>query len=149
METRKRERHGMSNTPTYHSWAMMKQRCLNEKAESFDRYAGRSIGICQRWQDSFVAFLADMGEKPEGMSLDRIDNDGDYCPENCRWATRTDQNRNNRRVKLSMESARAIRADTRPCPEIAKAYGLSKSCVWAVKKGRTWKELPTHTITTP
>lgn len=99
MKERARERHGLSHSPTYHSWAMMKQRCLNQKTVAYKRYGGRGIKICPQWVDSFETFLKDMGEKPDGLSLGRIDNEGDYCPENCRWETYKEQARNTRRTK--------------------------------------------------
>jgi hypothetical protein len=79
---------------TYQSWMCMKQRCLNPKNTAFDRYGGRGITVCDRWRDSFENFLADMGERPEGMTLDRINPDGNYEPLNCRWADATTQARN-------------------------------------------------------
>ena len=86
--------HGMSFTSTYMSWTAMKKRCLNPNHVHFDRYGGRGILICSRWLDSFQNFLADMGERPEGTSLDRIDPDGDYEPGNVRWATAREQRHN-------------------------------------------------------
>lgn len=84
-------------SPTYRSWLSMIQRCTNPKVAGFDGYGGRGIRVCLRWR-SFENFLADMGERPDGRSIDRIDNDGDYERGNCRWATRSEQQRNKRRT---------------------------------------------------
>lgn len=81
---------------TYRSWDAMKERCANPKFIGWHRYGGRGIAVCERWRgpDGFENFLADMGERPEGKTLDRIDNEGNYEPGNCRWATPSEQRKN-------------------------------------------------------
>lgn len=82
-------------SPTYESWMGMRMRCLNPKNKHYADYGGRGITICERW-DSFEAFLEDMGAKPDGLTIDRIDNESGYSRENCRWATAEQQGRNKR-----------------------------------------------------
>lgn len=95
------------HSPTYRIWHGMVQRCHHSGASGYDSYGGRGVAVCDRWRDNFPAFLADMGERPAGMSVDRIDGSKGYAPGNCRWATPTQQSRNtssNRLVSFNGET---------------------------------------------
>lgn len=87
---------GKTKSPTYHSWASMRQRCGNPNHRSYGNYGGLGVTVCERWND-FANFLEDMGERPEGMTIDRIDVEGHYEPGNCKWSTKSEQELNKRR----------------------------------------------------
>ena len=88
--------HGMTKTKTHKSWTGMRARCLNKNNSNYKNYGGRGITVCDRWLKGFENFYKDMDECPKGKSLDRIDNDGNYEPKNCRWATPKEQSNNSR-----------------------------------------------------
>lgn len=138
--------HGMTKTKTYRAWFGMRQRCdptlacggVNDKRN----YEERGITVHPRW-NSFEAFLEDMGECPAGLTIDRIDNNGNYEPGNCRWATRNQQNRNRRTVVITEFLAKEIRrlyAIGTKVAHIAKQLGLGYHSVYDAATGRSWKE---------
>ncbi len=98
--SKRRKTHGLSRTKEYYSWKSMLNRCYNMKDVGYKNYGGRGITVCEEWRESFETFLKDMGKSPEGSSIDRINNDGNYCPENCKWSTKQEQNSNTRQNKI-------------------------------------------------
>lgn len=116
----------MTNTPEYKTWCAMITRCYNPNQAGWTNYGGRGIKVCGRWRLSFLAFYADMGDRPEGdFSIDRIHNDGNYEPGNCRWAGRTEQNYNQR-----------LRRDNKS--GVAGVYKSSNGRGWIVQKGNKY-----------
>jgi hypothetical protein len=105
-------------SPTYKTWLRMKERCYNPHKDKYKYYGGRGIKVCARWS-KFENFLADMGEKPAGLTLDRVDNDGDYKPSNCRWATLKEQARNKRNNHFL-----TFRGETRTLTEWARTLKI-------------------------
>jgi len=127
------------------SWEAMRHRCKGLRADHKKYYADRGITVCHRWQNSFDAFLADMGTKPTPQhQIDRIDNDGNYEPSNCRWATRSTQERNSRNCKLSHEDIPAMfkmRGHGLPYSRIAAKFGCAPTTVVSILKGKKWKDI--------
>jgi len=94
-------KHGLSGSREYETWARIKQRCYNKKLPCYKDYGGRGITMCDEWKESFEQFYKDMGKRPEGKSIDRIDNDGSYEPSNCRWADKVTQQTNRRMYRTN------------------------------------------------
>jgi hypothetical protein len=127
--------HGMSGTATYCCWANMKYRCNNPNSKKYSDYGGRGIRVCERWND-FKVFFADMGEKPHGLTLDRKDNDGNYEPGNCRWATRSEQQGNTRRSRWFIAENKTCQIVSNNQCKFAKQHGLKKQNISTCLQGK-------------
>lgn len=130
--------HGQYRSPEWVCWMNMMQRCANPNNPAYDRYGGAGIGVCERWM-SFENFLADMGKRPDGMSIDRIDNDKGYLPDNCRWANDMTQARN-RKIVVELE----FDGRKQGVSEWADELGIKASVIhtrlwrgWSVEKALT------------
>jgi hypothetical protein len=139
--------HGLSgkNRSQYMAWYHMVERCHNPKSSRYSQYGGRGISVCDRWRNSVENFFEDMGDKPDGMTLDRINVDGDYCPENCKWSTWEEQQNNKQdsvklssgeraqdfcaRIGLRYGNFRQMRYLNKMTPDEVAAYYLKKARV--------------------
>lgn len=118
-------KHGLGKTPEYRAWQGMKDRCSNKNKPNYHRYGGRGIKVCDIWRLSFTRFLYDMGKRPSPKhSLDRIDNDGNYEPGNCRWTT-IEVQANNRGNSVKYE----VFGESLTASQIAREYNISTSCL--------------------
>lgn len=120
-------KHGLTNSPEYESWLAAKTRCYNPNRADYPRYGGRGITMCDHWRESFEAFLADMGPRPNDTTLDRIDGNGPYAPGNCRWSTYSEQRRNQSRefLKASRRSIAAAKVQMfRERHEVMRETGM-------------------------
>jgi hypothetical protein len=144
--TRERSKHNAAAngklTLEYRVWIEMKQRCYNPNCSRFYTHGSRGITVCDRWKDSYVAFMEDMGPRPKGMTLERRENDGDYTPENCYWATRIEQARNRRNNVLA-----TLNGETKPMSQWCEELNLPYHTVMARINKMKWSK--EKALTTP
>lgn len=133
-------KHGQWRHPLYKTWCNMLSRCENPNDHAYSNYGGRGISVCPEWHD-INSFVLDMGPRPDGASLDRINGDGNYEPSNCRWASMTTQSRNRNFAKLTKATADEMRAlrGTATRADLATKFGVSVATVKKVFSGAYWK----------
>ncbi len=127
-------------TREFRKWSAARGRCYTTTDKKYPIYGGRGIKMCDRWR-SFSAFLDDMGPCPAGLTLERIDVNGNYEPNNCRWATKTDQSRNKRTTRLSVQIAADIRLERQNgvrSRDLAIKHGVSVASICAIVRGAAW-----------
>ncbi len=136
-------KHGMRYTKVYGVWRGIKKRCYNKNAQNYKRYGGRGIGVCEEWRNSFVAFYKDMGDKPfPEAQIDRINNDGNYEPDNCRWVTPADNKRNASSTKMTIQKANRLRelynSGSVTIKNLSLAYDICYYTAYLIIKNKTW-----------
>ena len=141
----KSERHGLEHTSEYRTWYHMKGRCYCKSDKKYYCYGERGITVCDQWFHSFTTFLEDMGVKPFSKAqIDRIDNDGNYEPDNCRWATSLQNNRNRSWIKLTMQKAEEIREiykkGNTTHKNLALDFQIGQTNIWRIVNNKIWKE---------
>ena len=125
---------------SYGTWRSMKQRCYNPKCNEYHNYGFRGVVMCERWlgEDGFIHFLSDMGEKPKGLTLERINNNGNYGPDNCKWATQKEQNSNKRTNRLTTYKGETKTttqwSEVIGCNKVTLAYRLNN---WSIERALT------------
>jgi len=122
-------KHGLIHTREYRSWAHMISRCENNRNHNWANYGGRGITVCPSWRNDFLAFFSDMGPRPMGKTLDRINVNGNYCKENCRWATHSEQSNNTRRSVLV-----SINGKTQTLAQWGRTLNVSKKQFYRKQK---------------
>ena len=142
-----KEMHGLSKTTEYRIWKSLKARCYNKNSSNFERYGGRGIKICNKWKHSFSAFHKDMGNKPfPKAQIDRIDNNGNYEPGNCRWVSGTDNMRNTSRTKFTIQKANKVRRQFKAggitIKELSIEYNVGYSIIYTIVNNKSWIDTP-------
>lgn len=134
--------HNMTKTPEYQTWARIKSRCFNKNNQDYSEYGGRGIQMAKEWVDSFETFYADMGPRPLGMSsIDRIDPNGDYCKQNCRWADDAMQSRNKRNnVLLTLDGMTMCQSDWATLLGIGVSALIRRLSIHGVEKSLSMKK---------
>lgn len=135
-----------ASTPLYRMWGRIKERCLNPNKDSYHRYGGRGIRVCEEWMNSFLTFSEWATENgyQEGLQIDRINNDGNYEPGNCRFVTGEVNTQNQGQAKLSIEKVITIKKmlkEGKYQQDIADSFGVSRSIISDIKHGKRWKNV--------
>jgi hypothetical protein len=138
--------HGLINHPLYKVWVSMKARCYNPNSKPFYRYGGRGIKVCDDWKNNFVSFYDFCIQKgwKKGLQIDRIDNDGNYEPDNCRFVTSAENNQNQSTTKLNWDKVGEIRAKKLlnskiKLREIAESYGVHRVTIGNILNNKIWR----------